>query len=292
MRIIDRLCDLSGSYDALFCDIWGCVHDGLSALPEAVAALRDWRARGGLVALVTNSPRPQGVVAEQLARLGVPSDAYDAIATSGDAAQAAMARGVAGRRVWHLGPPQDSSFFTRAAPDIGPIDTIARVPFEAAEGIVATGLFDDGDSPEAYRPTLEAAAARGLPLLCANPDIVVDLGPRRIFCAGALAALYTELGGRSLYFGKPHLPIYALARARLAALGGAEMPTRRILAVGDGVATDVEGARRLGIDCLFVSGGLAARDVGTDPAHPDPERLRGWLASAGAAPALAIGMLR
>ncbi len=290
MQFLDRLGDLSGSYDALFCDIWGCVHDGVRAFPEAVAALRDWRARGGRVVLVTNSPRPLASVARQLARFGVPAEAWDTIATSGDAAQDALASGVVGRRVWHLGPPAEASFFTRSAPDIAPLDHIARVPLAEAEGVVATGLMSDDDTPENWRATLAEAAARGLPMLCANPDLVVDRGTRRVFCAGGLAALYTDLGGRSLYFGKPHAPIYALAHRRLAAVAGAEIAPARILAIGDGVATDLAGAERVGLDALFVAGGLAAHDLG--PAIADPASLAAWLTRHAAHPRFAMAWLR
>jgi HAD superfamily hydrolase (TIGR01459 family) len=290
MRNIDRLADLSESYDALFCDIWGVLHDGMRAFPEAVAALLGWRERGGRVVLVTNSPRPVASVARQLARFGVPRAAWDTMATSGDAAQDALASGVVGTRVWHLGPATESAFFTHAADDIAPLDRIRRVPLAEAEGIVATGLMSDDDTPDNWRETLSACAARGLPMLCANPDMVVDRGTRRVFCAGALAALYADLGGQSLYFGKPHAPIYALARRRLAALGGPEVPTARILAVGDGVATDLEGADRAGLDALFVAGGLAAHDLGAGIS--DPDRLAAWLARHDARPPFATGWLR
>jgi HAD superfamily hydrolase (TIGR01459 family) len=208
------------------------------------------------------------------------------LATSGDAAQAALAAGAVGRRVWHLGPASDGSFFTEAAGDIASLDTIARVAFDDAEGIVCTGLFDDAaETPEDYRVRLMLARQRGLPMLCANPDIVVDFGDRRVFCAGALGALYTEVGGRSLYFGKPHPPIYDLAARRL----GTEAEPSRILAIGDGVATDIAGAAGEGFDALFVTGGLAAADLGE---APEAGAVSAWLAARGAAPRYAIHRLR
>ena len=217
-RIVDALSDISDAYDTLFCDIWGCLHDGERAFPAAVAALREFRDRGGRVFLLTNAPRPRGQVAAQLALLGAPDDCYDDIVTSGDSAQAALVRGVVGQKVHHIGPDKDLTFFTDLAPDLPP-SAIERVPLDQAEGVVCTGLVDDeNEHPDAYRPQLLLAKTRGLKLLCANPDIVVDKGHTRLWCAGAIAQLYTEMGGQSLYFGKTHPPIYGLARRRLAAI--------------------------------------------------------------------------
>lgn len=290
-RILTALSEVWGEYDALFCDLWGCVHNGVAAFPQAVAALQAFRARGGAVVLVTNAPRPKPDVVRQLDRIGVPRDAWDEVATSGDAAQWALASGAVGHRVWHIGAEKDLSFFDEMAPDIPPA-TITRVDLAQAQGIVCTGLFDDlNEHPEDYRDRLRQALAADLPMLCANPDIVVDWGGQRLWCAGALAELYTAMGGRALYFGKPHAPIYALARRRLAALGRT-VPDSRILCVGDGIGTDVSGAAGAGLDCLFVTGGLAADAFGPDAAHPDPALLADWLATEGAAPRWSIGHLR
>ncbi|MFN6977552.1 MAG: TIGR01459 family HAD-type hydrolase, partial [Gemmobacter sp.] len=279
-----------GRYEAVYCDLWGCLHDGRAAFPEAVAALRAFRAGGGRVVLVTNSPRPRPAVLRQLARLGVPDDCWDDVATSGDAAQAALAAGAVGRRVWHLGPETDVSFFTDTAEDIAGLDRIERTRFEDAEGIVCTGLFDDAaETPEDYRGRLMLAKQRGLPMLCANPDIVVDFGDRRVWCAGALAEFYVELGGQAFWFGKPHPPIYDLAARRLERLAGGPVEPGRILAIGDGVATDVAGAAGEGIDALFVTGGLAAGDLG---AAPEGAAVSAWLAGRNAAPRYAIHRLR
>jgi HAD superfamily hydrolase (TIGR01459 family) len=288
-RIIDRFSDISTNYDALFCDLWGCLHDGLRPFPDAVAALVAFREGGGRVALVTNSPRPSDGVIAQLQAMGVPREAYDVVVSSGDAAQAAMVAGMVGTRVWRLGPEKDLPFFTHL-PDGTAITTIETVDFDDAEGIVCTGPFDDADHPEAYRATFLAAKARGLKLLCANPDIIVDQGETRMYCAGALAALYTEMGGESLYFGKPHAPIYQLARQRLSEIGEAA-ENERILAVGDGIATDVLGALQENVDALFISGGIAAEETGTTDS-PDPARLKTFLEAHGQSPAYAIGFLR
>ena len=289
-EIISSL-DQTTGYAALFCDLWGCLHDGVRAFPEAVAALERFRGRGGAVVLLTNSPRPAGDVARQLDQLGTPRSCWDAIVSSGDAAQAAMAAGQFGRRVHHIGPERDLGFFRY--PDGTPI-AVERVPIEEAEGIVCTGLFDDRtDTPDDYRTAILHGKTRGLKLLCANPDIVVDVGERRIYCAGAIAAAYAAAGGRSYYFGKPHPPIYGLARERLNEVAGFAVPPDEILCIGDGIATDIQGAMGESLDSLFVTGGLAAADTGTTGrSGPDPERLAAFLAEQRLAPRFAIAFLR
>jgi len=285
-RIIENLAEIGGDYGVLFCDLWGCVHNGKMAYPAAIAALQAYRAQGGRVALVTNAPRPRKLVAEQIARLGVPDDAWDDIVTSGDAAQDAMFAGRVGRRVWHVGPDRDLGFFTET--DDPRAGAITRVPLAEAEGIVVTGPYDDHtETPEDYRERLEQARARNLPLLCANPDLVVDYGEQRLYCAGALAALYEEMGGEALYFGKPHAPIYDLARRHLGI--GPEVPA---LAIGDGIGTDIAGAVNQGIDSLFVTGGLAAEHMGEDVERPDSKRMLQWLEEQAISPTYAIGRLR
>lgn len=290
VRIVGRLEEFANGYTALYCDLWGCLHDGTQAFPAAVAALEAFRAGGGRVVLLTNSPRPRRDVARQLGLLGVPESAWDAIASSGDAAQEALAAGMVGRRVYHLGPERDAVFFEDE--DGRPIE-VERVPLEAAEGIVCTGLFDDRtETPEDYRATILYGVNKGLKLLCANPDIVVDVGGTRIFCAGAIAEAYAAAGGTSLYFGKPHPPIYGLAGRRLEALGGS-VSEGAILCIGDGIETDIRGASGEDLDSLFVTGGLAAEETATGPgAGPDPERLGAFLAAARLTPTAAIAYLR
>ncbi|KEJ88824.1 TIGR01459 family HAD-type hydrolase [Sulfitobacter donghicola] len=288
-RIINSLSVISANYDALFVDLWGCVHNGVEAIPSAVTALQEYRKSGGIVILVTNSPRPRAGVVKQLIHFKVPEDAYDAIATSGDSARSAMYRGVVGNKVWHYGPVTDSRFFD-------PLDIlenpqeITRVPLEEATGIVCTGPFDAQADPETWRPELEQALSRGLKLLCANPDIVVDRGEVREWCAGAVAKMYTEMGGESLYFGKPHAPIYDLARRRLYKLASS-IPDQNILAIGDGILTDVKGGIDEGIDSLFISGGLAAAETKTTT-QPDEAALRDYLEKEKLNPSFTIGHLR
>ena len=290
-RIITALSDIAANYDAVLCDLWGCLHNGLKPYPAAVAALQAFRAGGGKVVLLTNAPRPNAYVIAQLDRMGVPRDAWDTVVTSGDAAQDAMFAGAVGRRVFHIGTEKDSGFFDDRPPEWAGAAPVERVALDEAEGIVCTGPFDEmTETPEDYRSRFLLAKTRGLKLLCANPDIVVDYGDRRIYCAGALARLYTDMGGESLYFGKPHPPIYDLARRRLAAAGGAE--DARILAIGDGIHTDVEGGIGEGLDTLFVTGGLAAELFGPDPEQPQQAPLSAWLSEQGLDPGFAIGRLR
>ena len=288
-QIVTSLAEISERYDALFVDLWGCVHNGVHALPEAVAALQAYRKTGGKVVLVTNSPRPRAGVQKQLVQFGVPDDAWDTIATSGDSARAAMFRGVVGTKVYFIGYPGEQKFFEPIGVIKDPVE-INMVPLDEAEGIVCTGPRDPMADPEVMRPEFLAAKTRGLKLLCANPDIVVDRGEVREWCAGALAQLYTEMGGESLYFGKPHPPIYDLARRRLAELG-ADVPDAGILAIGDGVLTDIAGAMGEDIDSLFISGGLAAAETKTSQ-QPDPDALEAYLTREQSAPTYTIGFLR
>ncbi|WP_371156533.1 TIGR01459 family HAD-type hydrolase [Jannaschia sp. 2305UL9-9] len=290
MQIITALSDVSACYDALFVDLWGCVHDGVRVYPGANEALSAYRAQGGKVIFVTNSPRPRAGVVQQLEIFGVSPDAYDDIATSGDSARVAMFRGAVGTKVWHLGPEHDAGFFETPAVLDDPV-AIERVPLEEAEGIACTGPVDPQADPSVLRPQFLAAKTRGLKLLCANPDIVVDRGNVREWCAGALAELYTEMGGESLYFGKPHAPIYDLARRRLSQI--ADIPDSAILAIGDGPATDAAGAMGEDLDLLFITGGLGAEETGTPLlGNPDAALLQTYLARHGVVPTYAIGSLR
>ncbi|MBU2956742.1 TIGR01459 family HAD-type hydrolase [Paracoccus sp. 1_MG-2023] len=287
-RIIASLAEISAGYDALFCDLWGCLHNGQQPYEAAVAALREYRQAGGKVCLMTNAPRPNQYVIAQLDRMGVPRDAWDIVVSSGDAAQEAMFRGEVGRKLWHIGLPKDDGFFTDIPAGFEDAPAVTRVDLADAEGIVASGPFDEeNETPEHYADRFRDALERGLPMLCANPDIIVDMGDKRIYCAGALAQYYEELGGKVLYFGKPHAPIYDRAR-RLLALGD----QARFLAVGDGINTDVEGAEDQGIDSIFVTGGLAAEEFGDDVENPRGDMLEDWLKRKGRAPSFAIGRLR
>ena len=289
-RIIEDFAQISGQYDAAFVDLWGCMHNGIAAFPDAVAAMQGFRAQGGKVVLVTNSPRPWDSVARQINGFGIPEDAWDAIATSGDSARAAMFRGIVGEKIWFMGEsPRDDDFFKPLKIIENPVN-IQKVPLDQAEGIVCCGPFDPLADVDVNRPEFLYAKQKGLKLLCANPDIVVDRGDVREWCAGALAALYTEMGGESLYFGKPHPPIYDLARRRLAAL--TDVPSDpRIIAIGDGIGTDVLGGVQEDLDVLFISGGLAAAETKTDH-QPEPLALEAYLDAHQMSVPYAIGHLR
>lgn len=288
-QIIPSLADIANRYDVLLVDLWGCVHNGVTAHDEAIAALRGFKQGGGSVVLLTNAPRSRHEVAKQLKRLNVPEDCYDSIATSGDSARAAMFRGAVGEKVWFMGQPFDETFFDPMELIDNPV-AIQRVELEDADGIVCCGPFDPYADPSVNRPQFLYAKQKGLKLLCANPDIVVDRGEKREWCAGALAALYTEMGGESLYFGKPHPPIYDLARRRIAALG-LDVDPSRILAIGDGAHTDIDGAMGEDIDSLFITGGLAASETKTSH-QPDADALTAYLTKESAAPTYSIGQLR
>lgn len=288
-RIIQAFSEISNRYEAAFVDLWGCVHNGVTAYPAAVAALQAYRDAGGTVVLVTNAPRPRASVARQLQKMDVPENCYDLIATSGDAARLAMFRGAVGRKVWFMGENHDLTFFSPPAIIDDPVE-IERVDLNEAEGIVCCGPFDPHADPAVNRPEFLVAKQKGLKLLCANPDIVVDRGDSREWCAGALAELYEEMGGESLYFGKPHPPIYDLARRRMAA-EGLTFPDAKIICVGDGIHTDIQGAIGEDLDSLFITGGLASEETGTD-GQPDKDKLESYLDDKQLSPTYAIGKLR
>lgn len=289
-QIVNSLSEISSRYKALFVDLWGCVHNGITAFPEAVAALKEYRENGGIVVLVTNSPKPRAGVAAQLRQFNVPDDSYDTIATSGDSARSAMFQGAVGRKVYFMGEwERDEGFFEPLKLLENPVE-IERVPLKQAEGIVCCGPFDPMADPSVNRPDFLYAKQKGLKLLCANPDIVVDRGEVREWCAGALARLYTEMGGESLYFGKPHPPIYDLARRRLTALG-VDIADPDILAIGDGPHTDIAGGMGEGLDTLFITGGLAASETKTSY-QPDPDALKAYLDKEKTDPTYSIGRLR
>ncbi len=287
--VIKSLDDVSDRYDALFVDLWGCVHNGVKAYTSANNSLKKYRAKGGKVVLVTNSPRPRSGVEKQLIKFGVDPEAWDLIATSGDSARMAMFQGAVGNKIYFIGTPYEENFFEPLNVVKNPVN-IERVPIDEAEGIVCTGPFNSLENLDVYFPDFEFAKKQGLKLLCANPDIIVDRGSVREWCAGALAKMYTDLGGESLYFGKPFQPIYDLARQRLSS-SGFKINDDRILAIGDGITTDILGAVKEGIDSLFITGGLAALETGTKD-QPDQGLLEHYLKEQKLNPAYSIGYLR
>ena len=294
-QVVASLSEISARYDVVFCDLWGCLHNGKTPFPDAVAALQAFRSQGGRVILLTNAPRPNMIIIKQLDGMGVPRDAWDAVVSAGDSAQYAMLSGAVGRQVFHIGAPKDESFFTDFSDELADLaaqsEPITRVAIKDATGIVCTGLADDlTETPEDYRAVLLMGKTLGLPMLCANPDIIVDMGETRLYCAGALAEAYEAMGGTALYFGKPHPAIYDLARRRLAGMGLKE--DAAILCIGDGIGTDVQGAMSENLDALFISGGIAAAEFGADSANPDKALLESWLEAKMLSPAFSMGHLR
>lgn len=258
--------EIAPRYPAVLCDVWGVVHNSIVADEVSVAALARYREQGGRVLLITNAPRAARFVEAQLDQLGVRKDAYDGILSSGDMTRADLERRGA-LKITYIGMAQDRSLYEGLP--------ISDVPPEDAEAILAAGLDDDRtETAEDYRARLAPLAARGLEMICANPDIVVERGDRLVFCAGALAKLYEEEhGGRASRYGKPHDAIYDGALARLAELLGRKLTEQEVLVIGDGLPTDIAGAHRRGFDALFVTGGIHAEDLhrGGDPHHPSIE---------------------
>jgi HAD superfamily hydrolase (TIGR01459 family) len=272
---IPRFAPLAQRYDVVLCDIWGVVHNSIVSSPEACEALARFRDQGGTVVLITNAPRPSADVMRHLDRLHVPRNAYDAVVSSGDVSRGLIAQRP-GQTVFHIGPQRDCDLFAD-------LDVRLVAP-ESADYVVCSGLYDDEvETPDSYRDLLDKLRARNLFMICANPDIVVERGPRLIYCAGALADIYQSHGGEVLYSGKPHRPIYDEALARAAAARGARPPLDRVVAIGDSIRTDLKGAAMLGVDCLFVTAGIHAEEFGSRE-RPDLEALAKVFAAAGAMP--------
>jgi len=273
--LIPHFSELAPGYDVLLSDVWGVVHNGLAAWPPACDALMRARARGATVILITNAPRPSEQVIRQLDRLHVPREAYDAIVSSGD-----VTRGVIekrrGQSLNHLGPERDLSIFRGL--------DLHFAPPESADYVVCTGLEDDEvETPDDYRARLDIMLARKLPMICGNPDVVVERGPRLVYCAGAIADLYATMGGDVLYAGKPYRPIYEMALQKSETASGRKAPLARILAIGDSVRTDLKGAHSIGVDFLFVTSGIHAEELGGRE-RPDAAALTATLAAAGEMP--------
>ena len=248
-RLISGLSEIAPGHDALICDVWGVVHDGHRHHPAAAEALTRFKEQHGPVVLLTNAPRVPAEVAAQCASYGLPPDCYDAIVSSGGAAQGELARRSASHALalHYIGPDRDLTM-------IEGLD-IRRTGIADAEVALAIGLRDDmAETPADYAAELAAMRARGLVMLCANPDLVVHRGARLVYCAGALAKDYEALGGEVIYYGKPHLPVY---EAALKAAGNPKRP----LAVGDGLLTDIKGANEAGLEALFIADGVHGEEI-------------------------------
>ena len=255
------LAALADNYDVILSDVWGVVHDGRTHTPAAADALARFRAKGGTVVLVTNAPRPWKPIQKMLDNFGLPRESYDVIVSSGGVTvDLVAARGMT--PLHHIGPPRDLPIFEEVAEVTG--EKPPLLPLEQAEYVVCTGLLDDYDEPDPYMPKLRAMRARDLTMICANPDIVVHVGPDLLWCAGALAERYAGLGGKVIMAGKPHAIIYEAALKEAQALRKGALDRKRVLAIGDGLFTDIRGAASQGLDALFITSGIH-RDL----LHPD-----------------------
>jgi HAD superfamily hydrolase (TIGR01459 family) len=274
---------LAAGYDVVLCDVWGVVHNGIAAAPEACDALARFRAGGGTAVLITNAPRPGERVRVILDRLGVPRAAYDGIVSSGDVTRALIVAR-AGQRVFHIGPERDLPMFEGLDAPMAAL--------EDADYAVCSGLTDDTiETPQDYHALIERMRARALPMICANPDVVVERGDKLVYCAGAIADLYATAGGDVIYAGKPYRPIYEEALAIAQAACGAPVARERVLAIGDSVRTDLKGAAAFGIDCLFVTAGIHAEELGARD-NPEAAALAEIFAAAGVAPKAVMHRLR
>jgi HAD superfamily hydrolase (TIGR01459 family) len=251
---IERFSEIASDYDAVLCDVWGVLHAGIAAYPDAYMALTRYRATGGAAILLTNAPRPGETVMHFLDKLALPRNAYDGIYSSGDVTRGLLAERK-GQKFLHIGPPRDLPIFEHVKDSFAPLDQ--------ADYVVCSGLRDDEvETAENYRDELMQVRARGLPMICANPDVVVERGDKLVYCAGAIADLYAALGGEVTYAGKPYAPIYTGALALAEKSLRRPMALHRVLAIGDSLRTDVKGAQALGIDCLFVTAGIHAEELG------------------------------
>ncbi len=268
---VTGLADLASAYRALLCDVWGVVHDGVHVHRAATDALARYRAEGGIVLLITNAPRLKADILTIFSRMGVPPDAYDDILSSGDVTRDILAE-KSGTRIFHLGPERDLSIYDDLPHVLGGEDD--------CDLVCCTGFFDDEtESPDDYQDRLVAWRARDVPMICANPDIVVERGGRMVWCAGAMAQRYRELGGKTIMIGKPHALVYAAALERIAAIAGEPVALQSVLAIGDAMGTDIRGADGQGIDVLFVTGGIHAAEFG-DRDTPDLAKVHERLATA------------
>lgn len=271
---ISNLSDVSEQYDVILCDVWGVLHNGVDAFPSASEALTAARGAGATVVLITNSPRPSPDVINQLKMIGVADTAFDGIVSSGDVTRTLIAAGP--KKIFFLGPDRDLPLLNGLG--------VERAPADEAEAIVCTGFFDDEtETPEDYHDMLVAFQKRGVPLICANPDLIVERGSRMIPCAGAVAAYYEQLGGETRVAGKPYRPIYDAAMAAAWKIRGGETVKTRVLAIGDGMPTDVRGALDAGLDLLYISGGIHAAEY-TVNGKPDEAILNAYLKRENAAP--------
>ena len=270
---INSFREIAGRYDVVLCDVWGVLHNGVQAFASACEALAEARAAGLTVVLITNSPRPSPSVKVQIRGLGVPDEAYDRIVTSGDVTRTLIA--AADKKIFFIGAERDLPLLEGLGTEI--------VSSEDAETVVCAGFYDDEtETPEHYSATLTGLAKRKIPFICANPDLVVERGHRLIPCAGAIAKLYEELGGEARIAGKPYISIYRAALTEAKAVRG-PLDLSRVIAVGDGMPTDVKGAQDAGFDLLYISAGIHAQEY-MNESRTDEAKLTAFLRKEGASP--------
>ena len=280
--ILSGLAPLMTDYDGCILDVWGVMHQGGPAYPEALACVRRLRAAGNRVVFLSNAPRLAPQVEAVLNGKGVDATLYDAVVASGDAARLALAERARppveglGTRYRLLGPPGSDDV-------LDGLGYTAAADIETADFLLGIGLDDASNTVDAHEPVLQAAAARSLPMICVNPDLlVIRLGVQEP-CAGALAARYEALGGRVRYFGKPYPDVYDLALAKLG------LPPYRVLAVGDGLGTDIAGANAAGLDSALITGGLLADQLDLAPGEaPSSRDLEQACRAAGVRPRAAL----
>jgi HAD superfamily hydrolase (TIGR01459 family) len=273
MQALDGLGAIASRYDAILSDVWGVVHNGVAAHPTAVAALANYRKQGGRVVLITNAPRPSPAIVPLLDELVVSRDAYDLIVSSGDATRAVLAD-YRGKAVHYVGPPAENDTLFDG------LDIRLTGP-EEASAIVVTDLDTDDDTPDMYNDRVTLWLERNLPLICANPDRVVEHGDRLIYCGGALADLYEARGGQIIMAGKPYRPIYTEALRLAEKAAGRSLDRSRILAIGDSVRTDAIGAAGAGLDLLFITGSIHAAELDAF-GNPDPKTVEALVKPSGA----------
>jgi HAD superfamily hydrolase (TIGR01459 family) len=287
-RLVHGLADLASGYEVILSDVWGVVHDGLMAFERATEALGRFRAGGGKVVLMTNSPNPSRFVVAQLDRLGVTRKAYDAIVSSGDVTVALLVER-AGAALFHLGPPDETALFEEVLALCGEAPCV--VPLKQANFVLCTGLADPWhETPADYEELLAAMRARNLELICANPDIVVEDGGKLFYCAGAIAERYAGAGGKVIQAGKPFAPIFTRALILARAPGTKTIDRARVLVIGDAIRTDIKGAHDQGFDSLFVTSGIHRKELHgpAQGAALDAAAFRQFVEAADFAPTAAI----
>lgn len=271
---INGLSEISDRYSLVLCDVWGVLHNGIAPRAGAIQALSQFKAKGGVVVMITNAPRQRKSVFIQLENMGVPEGTFDTVVTSGDVTRDLIRNGAA--KMLHIGPEKDLNLFEGIDIDL--------VTEDEAEAVICSGLWNEQtETPEDYIELLGRLKNRKLPFICANPDLVVEVGDHLEYCAGAIAREYSRLGGETLIAGKPHHPIYDLAIIEAEALSGRKFAKSEILAVGDGMPTDIKGAKDYGLDSLFVSAGIHTQEYG-DAENPEHEGVLSFLKKNGGGP--------